>query len=319
MKQIIGYLRDFVREDFNWRFYAFTAVFLVAAFWVNYTLKFKKVYLGARIDEPITILYYALYYVVAYWIIFIVRAWMYRETALLRRASTWGILLFIVVAMALDNFSVNIPPLVLEWFNTPQELQYWLIKSLTNLDRFLAILSPLVFFRFITQYYSGRKDESFYGLTTKGFNWRPYVYMLLIMLPLVVAASFSESFLRAYPRYHGGEAEAYLGISRFFTYGVFETCYAIRFVSVEIYFRGFLALGLMRWFGNAALMPMVTLYAFWHFGKPMGEALGSIFGAFILGIIAMRSRSVLGGCFIHIGIAWMMDLTAYLQLYGLHF
>jgi hypothetical protein len=50
-----------------------------------------------------------------------------------------------------------------------------------------------------------------------------------------------------------------------------------------------------------------------HFGKPMGEAVSSIFGGFILGVIALYSRSILGGVIIHLGVAWLMEFTAWCQ------
>ncbi|CAN5226073.1 hypothetical protein BH23BAC1_BH23BAC1_38320 [soil metagenome] len=58
---------------------------------------------------------------------------------------------------------------------------------------------------------------------------------------------------------------------------------------------------------------MVVLYAFYHFGKPPGETIGSIFGGYILGVIAMYTRSVMGGVLLHVGIAWLMDGFAFLQ------
>ena len=40
---------------------------------------------------------------------------------------------------------------------------------------------------------------------------------------------------------------------------------------------GFLVLGLEKYLGRAVLVPMVTLYAFWHFGKPVPEAIRNNF------------------------------------------
>ena len=36
--------------------------------------------------------------------------------------------------------------------------------------------------------------------STKGINWKPYFLMLLIMLPLVAAASTQADFLAMYPK-----------------------------------------------------------------------------------------------------------------------
>ena len=110
-----------------------------------------------------------------------------------------------------------------------------------------------------------------------------------------------------------GSAEAVSGISPFVTYGAYEASYALRYIAIELFFRGFLLLGLERFLGRAVLMPMVTLYAFWHFGKPLPEAIGSIFAGYILGVIALRTRSIIGGIIVHVGVALGMDLAAHLQ------
>ena len=55
---------------------------------------------------------------------------------------------------------------------------------------------------------------------------------------------------------------------------------------------------------------MVGVYAFVHFEKPMVEAIGSMVGGFILGVIALYSRSILGGIVIHLCVALLMDSLA---------
>ncbi len=39
------------------------------------------------------------------------------------------------------------------------------------------------------------KRETFFGLTVKNFEWKPYLIMLLIMVPLIAAASTQPDFL----------------------------------------------------------------------------------------------------------------------------
>ena len=51
----------------------------------------------------------------------------------------------------------------------------------------------------------------------------------------------------------------------------------------------------------------------WHFGKPIPETLGSVFGAYVLGVIAMESRCILGGTAINAGVALLMNAAALLQ------
>jgi len=92
---------------------------------------------------------------------------------------------------------------------------------------------------------------------------------------------------------------------------IFELLYGADFLNVELLFRGFFVVGMAQILGKHAVMPMVIIYCFLHFGKPAGEAISSIFGGYILGIIALNTRSVWGGIIIHVGVAWMMEAAAY--------
>ncbi len=61
---------------------------------------------------------------------------------------------------------------------------------------------------------------------------------------------------------------------------------------------------------------MVVLYAVCHFGKPVGETISSIFGGYLLGILAYKSRNVWGGVFVHVGVALFMELFGFYQMFG---
>jgi hypothetical protein len=95
---------------------------------------------------------------------------------------------------------------------------------------------------------------------------------------------------------------------------IYESIYAFDFVWVEFLFRGILVLGLFSVLGKDAIIPMVSMYCFLHFGKPLGEAISSIFGGYVLGVLAIYSRSIVGGCFLHMGVALSMDIFALMRL-----
>ena len=92
---------------------------------------------------------------------------------------------------------------------------------------------------------------------------------------------------------------------------LFEFFYGIDFINVEFLFRGFFVIGMTQILGKHSIVPMVVIYFFLHFGKPPGETITSIFGGFILGIVAFYTRSIWGGIIIHIGIAQLMEAIAY--------
>jgi membrane protease YdiL (CAAX protease family) len=137
--------------------------------------------------------------------------------------------------------------------------------------------------------------------------------MLLIMAPLIGFASFGSDFQEDYPSYPDTMAHQYLGVPKWVTVLFFELVYGWDFVATEWIFRGFFVIGMASVMGRRAVLPMVVTYAFLHFGKPLGETIGSIFGGYILGVIALRTGSIWGGIAIHLGVAWLMEIAAFLQ------
>ncbi|NJO03767.1 MAG: CPBP family intramembrane metalloprotease, partial [Bacteroidia bacterium] len=174
----------------------------------------------------------------------------------------------------------------------PTDIQAFINKLAFNLH---SIFFYLAIPWFYDRYRGWVKLSGFGAKSLRHFDASPYLTMLMIMLPLLVWASFQPAFLHAYPRYLPGSAEACWQVSPWLTVTVYELSYAAQFVALEIFFRGFIVLALARFLGSGAVFPMVAVYAYIHFLKPMPEAIGSVFGGYILGVIAFYSRSVLGG------------------------
>jgi len=313
VKQLIDYVAGYFQEDFHPGYYATITVFLACAFTFNFTTDFKLEILNPTLQRPAGLLYFCLFYGCAYYFAALSWAYFHPEARLLQSRAFWAVSGFVVVAMALDNYSTNLPRALVSAMDLPEPLQGFVRQCLWNLDRMAAIAIPVVLFRRFVDHRSG----AFYGLRLTGLDWRPYVVMLLIMVPLIAWASFQPSFLATYPTYRPGPAEAWLGMSRSTTIGIYEATYGLRYVAIELFFRGFLVLGLEKHLGRAVLMPMVTVYAFWHFGKPIPEAVASIVAGYVLGVFALRSRSIVGGIIVHVGVAIAMDLAAYLQTYAI--
>ena len=74
-----------------------------------------------------------------------------------------------------------------------------------------------------------------------------------------------------------------------------------------------MVVALSKFVGREAILPMVAVYCFLHFGKPMSETISSIFGGYILGILAYSSRNIYGGLIAHLGVAWGMEYMAFLH------
>ena len=143
-------------------------------------------------------------------------------------------------------------------------------------------------------------------------NWRPYLLMLLIMMPLIAAASTQPDFLAMYPKLKLITDVSVVNRLTWWQKLLFELSYGSDFITIELFFRGFLIIAFMKWAGRDAILPMACFYCTIHFGKPLGECISSYFGGMILGIIVYHTRSILGGLMVHLGIAWMMEIGGYI-------
>jgi membrane protease YdiL (CAAX protease family) len=74
----------------------------------------------------------------------------------------------------------------------------------------------------------------------------------------------------------------------------------IDLLSWEFFFRGWILFGYARKFGDNALWLQAVPFAIAHFGKPEIETISTIFGGFIFGLVAWRSRSFIYAFSIHL-------------------
>jgi hypothetical protein len=186
-----------------------------------------------------------------------------------------------------------------EWNRYWNTLLYWPARLVVLL--FLLALCKSI----------SRDRDGFWGLRARHFHPKPYLLMLLIMVPLIAAASTQPDFLLAYPKLKtviplpGGADPGW------FYQLLFELSYGSDFFSIEIFFRGFLILGFMKWIGKDAILPMACFYCTIHFGKPLAECISSYFGGLLLGVVSYHTRSIYGGLIAHLGIAWLMEAGGY--------
>ncbi len=180
------------------------------------------------------------------------------------------------------------------------------VGIITNLPiRLILVCIPLLLF-----WWTEKNTGSFWGLTTANSKWQPYLMMLLIMVPLIAFASTQSQFLQVYPKVKQVAFMEGVVPHTWWTKLLYEISYGIDFVTIELFFRGFLVFAFVRYVGPDAILPMAVFYCSIHFGKPLFECISSFFGGLLLGIIAYRTQTILGGLVVHLGIAWMMEIGA---------
>lgn len=177
-----------------------------------------------------------------------------------------------------------------------RQLEIWVLVQLVA-----YIVLPVVAIRMM-----GRRVRD-YGLRARGLSghWRIYLALFVISAPAIVMASRSAAFLAKYPFYDLADGEG------FWPYMVaWWVLYAVQFVALEFFFRGFMVHGLKGRLGYAAVFVMVIPYNMIHFNKPLLEAIGAILGGITLGTLSLRSRSIWWGAALHIAVAATMDILA---------
>ncbi len=143
------------------------------------------------------------------------------------------------------------------------------------------------------------------GLRTEGLFKHAWVYVagFAIVLPLVFLVAGTPEFQDTYPFYRRSGDELTTTL-------MWELSYAVQFGALEFFFRGFLLFAAWRVAGPWAIFAMMLPYLAIHFPKPPLEALASIVAGAALGIVALRTKSILFGIVIHVGVAWTMDALA---------
>ena len=174
---------------------------------------------------------------------------------------------------------------------------YWSLASLV-----LRVAIPLFCIWF--WFKESARDYGF-RIWKKGHG-KIYLGLYLIMLPVLVGISFTESFQGKYPFYDAaGESLPH--------FLIYESGYAIQFFSLEAFFRGFLVFALFKRFGYHAVTIMTVPYCMIHFGKPPAESLGAIVAGMLLGYLALKSKSWLPGALLHFGVGLTLDVLCIAQ------
>ena len=306
MKQLLHYLRAYYRDHFRVGYFASLGLFLAVSIWYNYKVDFENTILDSYLHTWQHVVAAFGFYAVPFFFAVFGYAIFYRHAAFLKMPGFWATAFVALLAISL-NETFYYQNLYFQQVLEPNTF-YFVRKVCNNLvSVFLYLVPVALYWRFFDA-----QREPFYGFNARNIDLKPYFGMMLIMLPLITWASFQDDFLRMYPTYRFEHDQSEQAVWHFWVYQIF---YGMDFVGVELFFRGFLVMALAKYMGAGAIMPMVCMYAYMHFGKPMGETIGSVFGGTVLGVLAYYTRSVYGGIIIHLGVAYMMEFTAFLQTY----
>ena len=310
MKKVLHYLTEYQRKHFDWKVYSTILVFLTICIVFNYRFDFEDGVIDSYTGRPIKWLWMFLFQGGPFLVVCLIlyafgksKTWLTSQNYWLKFFVGFGLLAldrsfygFNFIADSLHRLEA---PFVMRCINWSSSL-------------ILVVIPMLILYQFLEK----DEEKNWYGLVWKKFDPKPYLILLGIAAIFIVAGSFLSDIQSAYPKYRLARPELFMrhtGWPEWSAATLFEFCYGSNFISVELIFRGFLIYAFSRTLGSWAVLPMVASYAFLHFGKPLGESISSIFGGYVLGIISYNSRNIWGGIFIHLGVAWLMELFGWLQ------
>jgi hypothetical protein len=309
MKKIFHYFREFHKGYFNWSLYIIFLLFVGVLIALNYKYDIEDSFIDSYYGKNIRILLYFGIHAIAYFgALFI--TWVHERKKL---NFTWLFWLKSTIGLLILGVDRSIFPMISKILlnGLPHEIHQFYFKILYNSYGLITILFMMAIMKFL---FDRKEKYGIYGLRFKKVDNRPYLIMFLIMVPIIYIATYLPDFLSYYPTYKrtgGANFAQYYGFPEMVSKLFYESVYLIDFLNTELFFRGFMVIGMSKLLGKNVILPMAATYAVLHFGKPMGETISSVFGGYILGIIALYSRNIWGGVFIHGGIAFLMEIFAF--------
>ena len=160
---------------------------------------------------------------------------------------------------------------------------YYDFTGIIALDRFiLYLLVPMALIVFVE-----RNSPREYGFRLG--DWRAGLVLtatvILLSIPILWLVTANDASMQAYyqPRYN-----AAMPLITF-----------LDLIGWEFMFRGWLVFGYGRVMGANALWVQAVPFALGHLGKPGIETFSTMFGGFLVGVVAWRTRSFLYPFLIH--------------------
>lgn len=186
------------------------------------------------------------------------------------------------------------------------EYLYWFIGDFISF-----FIAPLLIIKFVF-----REKIRNYGLSFGDYKAgiKITLIFLVVMIPLIwIVSSFSE-FSLTYPHLTSAKHSWKIFI-------IYEIGMVIYMFSWEFIWRGFMLFGLKEKFGYYAVLIQMIPFLILHNGKPAPETFGAIIAGIALGILALRTNSIIYCVLTHMSVMFSIDIISTLRFkagdYGL--
>jgi len=297
---------DFFKKDFKIAPYLYTFIIIAVSIVFIYTTDIGK--LIAKRSFPFENRYIncILRFGILYYIVCIPVLLMQGQKKLITLKFILKSAFLIVVLSLINAFSWN--P-ILNLYNYDYLEKSYLATILWR-AKYLMFFLPIIA---SMRLFFDKQIPGLYGLCRGKSHVKAYLYLYIIIIPVLIAVSFTQSFLSYYPIGRIWKFTDLFGNPTIFNYIIFEIVYVASFIMVELIFRGVFTIGMKQHILRCCVLPMITIYVAFHFGKPLLETISAAFGGYFLGSIAYQSKHIWGGVFVHAGIAFTIEVVRLLQ------
>ena len=217
MKVFINYFLDYFRKDFSLFAHLFTLIFIGICIYLNYEHQVYEDHFRIINYSELRLLKLWLMYSFAFIVPVIIVSLFQKEKKII---YNWKYLLFGGLALAIITFDSSyyllkyIRPLL-----EGSDSYSFLYACVSNMLSLVSVMLPVFIIYNLVKFF---KPE-LYGLRLNGANLKPYLWMILFMIPIVFIASIGEDFLN-YILEFKTEVQLSYGLSENTNFGVFEFC-----------------------------------------------------------------------------------------------
>ncbi len=196
-------------------------------------------------------------------------------------------------------FRLNIFPV---YQNDPDvylyEYLYWFVSDFITLFILSVIIIKFVL-RESLKDYGLQVGELKVGIVFSGL-------FLIVMITVIWFISSTSAFSEKYPHLLSTR-------NNWESFSAYEIGMLIYMVSWEFIWRGFMLFGLKEKFGYYSVFIQTIPFVILHNGKPILETFGAIAGGIALGVLALRTNSIIYCVITHSGVMFAIDLISTLR------
>ena len=308
--EFLGDIARFIKKDFLWTKYLFALVLAVLIIIAQVKFNIYDIIISPTNDNAFPMFRMSIVYIMVYFLVLIPSLALHSELWRLRRWQVW---VFPIILLTIEGAGQGFYG-YMRWADEhgiTLKDKYYLQLVGSFMFRSVFIVLMLCVFRWLTE---GR--FGLFGLKRSTKYLRVYGLIYVLLLPLLFLVSFTPQFLSYYPKMHIDLYDGAMVWERWQLIGLFEMFYANDYIGVEGLFRGALVIGMVRWLGCRAVLPMALAYMCIHLGKPDFELCLSVVGGYLLGVLALRTRHLWGVVIIHLGIVMFFEVAGIMRLLG---